>query len=233
IYLPRPVIATFGIALIALHNLTNLFRPQLADAFGPDGPNWLLRIIYFGGAIEIGQSGPPLLILYVLVPWVGVMFAGYVFGQVTQKPAEKRHRIYLSLGCGLTLFYIVLRLAGIYGDPRPWDRHTLFSFLNTAKYPASLEYLCMTIGPMFLLWAIVEGWIGQLAKIIETFGRVPMFYYLLHIPLIHLAACVVSIVREGHVDSWLFTNHPVDPGPLPAGYMWSLSLLYLVYAVCL
>jgi hypothetical protein len=86
---------------------------------------------------------------------------------------------------------------------------------------------------MFLLWAIVEGWIGQLAKIIETFGRVPMFYYLLHIPLIHLAACVVSIVREGHVDSWLFTNHPVDPGPLPSGYMWSLPLLYLVYTVCL
>ena len=60
-----------------------------------------------------------------------------------------------------------------------------------------------------------------------------MFYYLLHIPLIHLAACVVSLVREGHVDSWLFTNHPMDPGPLPAGYMWSLPLLYLVYAVCL
>jgi len=233
IYLPRPAIAAVGIALIAFHNLTNLFRAQLGHAFGPEGPNWLLRIIYFGGAVEVGKSGPPLLILYVLVPWVGLMFAGYAFGQVTQNPADKRRRIYLSLGCGLTVFYIVLRLAGVYGDPRPWDRHTLFSFLNTAKYPASLEYLCMTIGPMFLLWAIVEGWIGQLAKIIETFGRVPMFYYLLHIPLIHLAACVVSIVREGHVDSWLFTNHPVDPGPLPSGYMWSLPLLYLVYTVCL
>ena len=233
LYLPRGVIAAIGIALIALHNVTNLFRPQLQHAFGDDGPNWLLRIVYFGGAVEIGKSGPPLLILYVLVPWVGLMFAGYAFGPMTEKPSEDRRRIYLRLGLGLTALYVALRLVGIYGDPRPWDRHTLFSFLNTAKYPASLEYLCMTIGPMFVVWAFAEGWNGKLAKVIETFGRVPMFYYLLHIPLIHLAACVVSLFREGHVDRWLFTNHPVDPGPLPAGYMWSLPLLYLVYAICL
>ena len=91
----------------------------------------------------------------------------------------------------------------------------------------------MTIGPMFVVWAFAEGWTGRLARVIETFGRVPMFYYLLHIPVIHLAACVVSLVREGHVDPWLFTNHPLDPGPVPAGYMWSLPLLYLVYVVCL
>jgi uncharacterized membrane protein len=233
VYLPRPAIATIGIALIAFHNLTNLFRPQLAHAFGPDGPNWLLRIIYFGGAVEIGKPGPPLLILYVLIPWVALMFAGYALGPITQQSADARRRIFLRLGLALTALFIALRLAGIYGDPRPWDRHTLFSFLNTAKYPASLEYLCMTIGPMFLLWALAEGWTGRFAKIIETFGRVPMFYYLLHIPLIHLAACVVSLLREGHVDPWLFTNHPLDPGPLPTGYMWSLPLLYLVYAVCL
>jgi uncharacterized membrane protein len=233
VYLPRPAIATIGIALIAFHNLTNLFRPQLAHAFGPDGPNWLLRIIYFGGAVEIGKPGPPLLILYVLIPWVALMFAGYALGPITQQSADARRRIFLRLGLALTALFIALRLAGIYGDSRPWDRHTLFSFLNTAKYPASLEYLCMTIGPMFLLWALAEGWTGRFAEIIETFGRVPMFYYLLHIPLIHLAACVVSLLREGHVDPWLFTNHPLDPGPLPTGYMWSLPLLYLVYAVCL
>ena len=233
VYLPRPAIATIGIALIALHNVTNLFRPQLAHSFGSDGPNWLLRLLYFGGAVEIGNSGPPLLILYVLIPWVGLMFAGYAFGPVLQKPAGVCRRCFLQLGFALTSLYIALRLIGIYGDPHPWDRHTLFSFLNTAKYPASLEYLCMTIGPMFLLWAIADAWSGRIPEIIETFGRVPMFYYLLHIPLIHLAACVVSLVREGSVNPWLFTNHPVDPGALPAGYMWSLPLLYLVYGICL
>jgi uncharacterized membrane protein len=233
VHLPRVAIATIGVALIGLHNVTNLFRPQLARAFGPDGPNWLLQIIYFGGAVQIGNSGPLLFILYVLVPWVGLMFAGYALGRLTEQPVESRRRIYLRLGLTLTTLFVALRIIGIYGDPRPWDRHTLFSFLNATKYPASLEYLCMTIGPMFVVWAFAEGCAGMLARVIETFGRVPMFYYLLHIPLIHLAACVVSLIREGHVDPWLFANHPVDPGPAPAGYMWSLPLLYLVYAVCL
>jgi hypothetical protein len=132
-----------------------------------------------------------------------------------------------------TGLFIALRLIGIYGDPRAWDRQTLFRFLNTTKYPASLEYLLMTIGPMLIVWTLAEQWKGLLASMIETFGRVPMFYYLLHIPIIHLAACIVSVVREGRVDPWLLTNHPVAPGPVPAGYMWSLGLLYLVYAVCL
>jgi len=233
VYLPRPAIAAIGIGLIALHNLSNVFRPQLAHAFGPDGPNWFLRILYFGGAVDIGKSGPPLLVLFVLVPWVGLMFAGYAFGPVIKQPAESRRPIHLQLGLALTGLFVALRFLGIYGDPRPWDRHSLFSFLNTAKYPASLEFLCMTIGPMFLLWALVEGWSGRVARIIETFGRVPMLYYLLHIPLIHAAACVVSLLREGHINAWLFANHPLDPGPQPPGYMWSLPLLYLVYAVCL
>lgn len=233
VYLSRPAIATIGIALIMLHNLTNLFRPEIAHLFGDDGPNWLLRIVYFGGSVQIGSSGPPLLILYVLIPWVGLMLAGYAFGPIILKPLETRRRIYLRLGVALTTLFVALRWIGIYGDPRPWDRHSLFSFLNTTKYPASLEYLCMTIGPMFVAWAFAEGWTGRFARMIETFGRVPMFYYLLHIPLIHLAACGVSLVRDGHVHPWLFTNHPVDPGPLPVGYMWSLPLLYLVYLVCL
>jgi len=232
VYLPRVAIATIGILLIALHNATNLFHPQLAHAFGPDGPNWMLRILYFGGAVQIGKSGPPLLILYVLIPWIGLMFTGYAFAPILEKHADARRRIYSRLGMGLIALYAALRLIGIYGDPRPWDRHTLFSFLNTSKYPASLEFLCMTIGPMFLIWALADRWSGRLPRAIETFGRVPMFYYLVHIPLIHLAACVVSVIREGHVDSWLFTNHPLDPGQLPAGYTWSLPLLYLVFAVC-
>ena len=88
------------------------------------------------------------------------MLAGYAFGPITQKPLETRGRIYLRLGVALTTLFVALRLIGIYGDPRPWDRHSLFSFLNTAKYPASLEYLCMTIGPMFVVWAFAEGWTG-------------------------------------------------------------------------
>jgi hypothetical protein len=162
------------------------------------------------------------------------MFAGYAFGRVTERTPESRRNIYLLLGATLTGLFIALRVIGVYGDPRAWDRHSLFGFLNTTKYPASLEYLLMTLGPMFIVWGLAEHWKGGgLVSVIETFGRVPMFFYLLHIPLIHAAACIVSIVREGHVDPWLFANHPLIPGPAPAGYMWSLGLLYSVYATCI
>jgi uncharacterized membrane protein len=231
IYLPTAWVASIGVALVALHNVTNLFRSQLAHAFGSDGPNWLLRILYFGGGFQIGESGPPLYILYVLIPWVGLMFVGYAFGTITQRQPESRQRIYLWSGVALTGLFVVLRAIGVYGDPRPWDTHTFFSFLNTTKYPASLEYLFMTIGPMFLVWVLAERWNGRAASVIGTFGRVPIFYYVLHIPLIHLAACAVSLLREGHVNPWLFQNHPVDPGPVPAGYTWGLGLLYAVYAI--
>ena len=90
----------------------------------------------------------------------------------------------------------------------------------------------MTLGPMLILLALAEGWSGRTARVATTFGRVPMFYYLLHIPLIHFAACIVSLIREGRVDPWLFGNHPMEPPPLPPGYMWSLGLLYLVFFLC-
>lgn len=233
VYLPIPFIAAFGLSLIILHNLSDIFSPQLGQLFGSAGPNWLLRILYFGEGFRIGPTGPPLYILYVLVPWVGVMFAGYAFGRITERTADFRRRMYLWLGAGLIGLFVALRFGGAYGDPRLWNRHTLFSFLNTTKYPASLEYLLMTIGPMFLVWALAERWRGKLASLLETFGRVPMFYYLLHIPLIHSAACLVSFAREGRIDPWLLANHPVAPGPVPAGYTWSLGLLYLVYVLCL
>src|SRR6185503_5118356 len=103
---------------------------------------------------------------------------------------------------------------------------------GTSKYPASLSFLLMTLGPTLILLGLAEHWRGRVARITETFGRVPFFYYLLHIPLIHSAACVVSLMREGRVNPWLFGNHPVAPPEVPDGYTWSLALLYLVFAIC-
>jgi uncharacterized membrane protein len=255
--LPIAVNVIGGVAIMVLHNIADFFSRQLDDAFGSNGPNWILKILYFGGTVDIGGSGPPLFILYVLVPWIGVMMAGYAFGTVMEMPPDRRRAICLKLGIALTALFIVLRAVSLYGDPRPWKETAPaiqssgtpgqpttgrpapprmpapLRFLNTTKYPASLSFLLMTLGPMFVLLGYAERWHGKLADILTIFGRVPMFYYLLHIPLIHLAACIVSMVREGHVDSWLFANHPVAAGPAPAGYTWSLGLLYAVYAVCL
>jgi uncharacterized membrane protein len=105
------------------------------------------------------------------------------------------------------------------------------SFLNTTKYPASLLFLLMTLGPMFIGLALLENSGGAVSGTLTMFGRVPFFYYVLHIPLIHLLAIIVSLLRTGSVSPWLFLNHPVMIPPAPANYVWSLGLLYLVYAV--
>src|SRR5262249_33356995 len=217
IHLSRAAIASIAIAIIALHNVTDFFG--LAEVSNP-----LLKMLYFGGAVG------PLFILYVLIPWVAVMMAGYAFGPVMERAPEERRAFCFRLGAILTVLFFVLRCLDVYGDPRHWRNDpSLLHFLATTKYPASLQFLLMTLGPMFLLLALAEKWRGG---VVATFGRVPMFYYLLHIPLIHLAACIVSIIREGRVDPWLFGNYPVDPPPLPPGYMWTLPLLYLVWALC-
>lgn len=226
--------AVVGVAIIALHNVTDFF-PKFTDALSQSGASWLWKILYLGGEVSFGEHGPRLLVLFVIVPWIGVMMAGYAFGRVMEMSPERRREICLRLGVALIVLFIALRALDVYGDPRPW--HTaqfprVLAFLATTKYPASLSFLLMTLGPMFILLALAERWRGEGAEVVTTFGRVPMFYYLLHIPAIHLAACIVSLFREGHVDGWLFGNHPMAPGPVPAGYTWSIGLLYVVFALC-
>jgi len=234
IYLPMRAIATLGIVTILLHPALNALR----GAAQHSAVAWLFQILYFGGGFSIGKDGPPLLILFVIIPWIGVMAAGYAFGPVMRWSAERRRRFCLTVGIGATLAFVVLRGAGFPGDPRSWHHMVdsegypwLLAFLNTSKYPASPFFLLMTLGPLITLLPLVEPARGPVARVLETFGRVPLFYYVLHIPLIHLAALVVSLIRTGAVDPWLFANHPLNPGPVPAGYTWGLPLLYLVWAI--
>jgi uncharacterized membrane protein len=226
VHLPSVAIASIGIAVIALHNVMD----SVQLSFGDTGPSWLLKILYFGGAVNVGG---PLLILYVVVPWIGVMLSGYAFGHLMRRSVERRRGLSLRIGLVVTLAFVVLRATRLYGDPNVWDGHSVLGFLATSKYPASLQFLAMTLGPMLIVLSFAERWQGRVARMLTTFGKVPMFYYLLHIPIIHLAACVVSLVREGRVNPWLFGNHPLAPPPVPEGYMWSLGLLYLVFVACI
>jgi uncharacterized membrane protein len=172
------------------------------------------------------------------------MAAGYAFGSILTMEPARRNRVCLALGLGATALFLLLRGFNLYGDPRPWSATTpgpdgappmpaLLAFLNTTKYPASLSFLLMTLGPTIALIPVLDRARGALARWITVFGRVPFFYYVLHIPLIHALALVVSQIRLGAANPWLFTNHPMGNPPAPEGYTWSLGLLYVVWAVAI
>ncbi len=218
-------VGIIGVAIIALHNA---LMPWLVGHL-PLGK--LSNILYGIGPVD----GTPLLVLYSIIPWIGVMAAGYWFGTVLTLEPGRRNRICLRLGLGGTALFLVLRVINSYGDPQPWSATgrlpALLSFLNASKYPASLDFLLMTLGPTIALIPLLDRARGRVVQWLTVFGRVPFFYYLLHIPLIHALALIVSQIRTGTVDSWLFNNHPMNPGPAPTGYTWSLGLLYLVWAI--
>ncbi len=237
IWLPIPAIGAFGVVVIALHNLMDFVAPATSTALLGGSLSWLWQILYFGGPIQLGQNGPTLMVLYSIVPWIGVMAAGYAFGAVLTLEPRRRDRICIALGASAIMLFLLLRTIDIYGDPRHWHvtqptpMPVLFRFINTTKYPASLQFLLMTLGPVILLLPLAERARGRIGEMFATFGRVPMFYYLLHIPTIHLAAVLVSLAREGRINPWLFANHPMMNPPPPDGYTWRLSLLYAVFVV--
>jgi uncharacterized membrane protein len=262
IFLPVRVLAAFGLAVVLGHNVLDYYSQSLYPLVEKSSWGWLWQLLYFGGPIQIGEHGPVLFVLYSIVPWIGVMALGYVFGRVFIMDAPLRRRICLAVGTAAIGLFLVLRGFNLYGDPRPWSspppasstpvaapsspaaaqaapspaprppqRPGWISFLNTNKYPASLLFLLMTLGPTILVLPFLEKTGGGVTGVLTTFGRVPFFYYALHIPLIHLAAIVVSLLRTGSVSPWLFLNHPVMIPPVPEGYVWSLGLLYLVWAI--
>ena len=245
--LPMAAVGTIGVLIIAAHNLLDSYIGKLLEGLDGNRLSGLWKIVYvgfFAGPIRFGPDGPNLIVLYSIIPWIGVMAAGYAFGKILTLEPAQRKRLCLMIGLSAIGLFLVLRGFNLYGDPRPW--HTalqgqngappmaaLLSFLNTTKYPASLCFLLMTLGPIITLIPLLEGLNGALARRITLFGRVPFFFYMLHIPLIHALALVVSKIRLGYISSWLFTNHPMGNPEPPDGYVWSLLLLYAVWGIAI
>lgn len=235
VWLPTSAIAIIGLVIIAGHNLVDPSLPELIPALRQSSIAWLWQILYFGGPVQLGTEGPRLFVLYSIVPWIGVMAAGYAFGAVMLMEPPRRRLWCLRLGLGAIAAFLLLRGFNFYGDPNPWGEPdspypAVLSFLNTNKYPASFLFLLMTLGPTIAVLPALERVGGWWAGALAIFGRVPFFYYVIHIPLIHAAAILVSVIRTGAVNPWLFANHPVMNPPPPAGYTWPLGLLYLVFA---
>jgi uncharacterized membrane protein len=225
--LPLPALVTVSVAIIALHNAV---MPELV----PHMPAWLRSILY---TAFMDPPIGPLMVLYSIVPWIGVMAAGYAFGRILTLEPTRSRRICYAIGLSAIALFLLLRGFNLYGDPVPWtpagEMPALLSFLNTTKYPASFSFLLMTLGPTIALVPVLNRARGAVARWVTVFGRVPFFFYVLHIPLIHALAIVVSWIRQGSVSPWLFTNHPMGNPPPPDGYTWGLGLLYLAWAVAI
>src|SRR5262245_53775242 len=225
VFLPAWVIAAAGVVLVAGHNLLDAVPP---DRLGPFG--WVATVLWSGGPVPLAPD-VYLLVVYPVLPWLGVLWAGYGCGAIWLLPRPQRRRVWAALGLGLTLLFVVLRAVNGYGDPHPWTAQptglfTLLSFLNCEKYPPSLLFLLMTLGPALLVLAWWDRPPGPLGRVFVTFGRVPLFYYLLHVPLIHLAAIGLAYARYGEAG-FLFRH--VMLAPLPEGYGYGLPVVYLVW----
>ena len=250
IHLPVKVIAGFGLALIALHNLLDRFPAQPWQ--GPQSPVpsfgakfWM--VLHQPGLFPIGPHfpSPMVFVLYPLIPWIGVMAAGYAFGALYKKDWQIRRKWLLTIGGLATLLFIVIRAIDKYGDPLRWVRQknavfTVLSFLNTTKYPPSLLFLLMTLGPAIVMLAWFEvASRGAVSRFFITFGRVPLFFYLLQWLTAHSIAILLHLVFQKPVG-WLFqtpiswfTNPPRGNGfNLLVVYASWVAGVLLLYPLC-
>ncbi|BDX07990.1 DUF1624 domain-containing protein [Planctobacterium marinum] len=226
-WLPRNVTLVFGVLMICTHNLADGIN---ASQFGE--LSWLWHVLHQPGWIPFNEQGAGVYIAYPLVPWIGVMLVGYgISPWLTSDAAQFKQRSF-KLGLGILLAFIVVRLLNVYGDPVPWSEQerggifTLLSILNTQKYPPSLSYLLMTLGPTLMLMSVMHRLPEAINSALLTFGRVPFFYYVLHLPLIHFLALLFFIPTLGWQVGWQLGGS----GALPEGYEPSLLRLYLAWA---
>ena len=241
VHLPMAAIATFGVAMIALHNLFDGIHVQGWQGPGSPVPSAAARlwmILHQGNEIFplFTWPGPVVLLIYPLVPWIGVMAAGYVFGRVYDLDPGRRRRLLAMGGMALIAAFIAIRALNIYGDPAPWrvqpsTLFTLLSFVNTTKYPPSLLFLLMTLGPMMLALAWLEPrrMDHPAARALVTFGRVPLFFYLLQWPIAHSLAIVLSLFAGKDVD-YYFINPPAFFTDAPPNAGFGLATVYACWA---
>ncbi|HKS28194.1 MAG TPA: heparan-alpha-glucosaminide N-acetyltransferase domain-containing protein [Pyrinomonadaceae bacterium] len=237
IYLPLWAITMFGVFMIAVHNAFDPFKAATAGAMSG------VWAAFHTGELTETYGGIRFFPMYPLIPWIGVMATGYSFGQIFRLEAEKRRRVLLYLGLALTLLFVLIRATNLYGDPRPWSVQgnalwTFFSFINCQKYPPSLLFLLMTLGPAIASLAFFERVNlkpSALAAPFVVFGRVPLFYYVLHLFVIHGLAVGFAFIKYGSKlqDAFQTGRPPEDYGySLPIVYLVWIGIILALYPIC-
>ena len=237
VWLPMRCIAAFGLGIIVTHNLLDRINPASLGKF-----YWMWMMLHSPGRIPI-TSHFLFSVRYVLIPWIGVMAVGFAFGSLLQR--SDRRKWVLTLGICATVLFFLLRGLNLYGNgiaglafgyPRsagPWSIQssaalTVVSFFNVLKYPPSLDYLLITLGPSLILLALLDGSRAErgLSRILLVFGRVPLFYYVLHIYLLNMMAIVIALAFRQPV--WHATVIG-DFAQRPSGYGHGLAVIYVMW----
>src|SRR3954468_3143089 len=229
IHLPSKWLATLSILVIAGHNLLDSVP---SARFGKLA--WLWDILHVQSVFPL--LGANILVAYPLIPWVAVMVAGYCFGSVLRWDAGRRQRFLVTLGIALSAAFVVVRAWNRYGDPAPWTAQhstlfTILSFLNCTKYPPSLQFLLMTLGPAFILMALLERVRFSDNHPLIVFGRVPLFYFVAHLAVAHMFAILLGTTRYGW-KSFLLLPAPSMGSPaelFPPNYGYDLWAVYAVW----
>jgi uncharacterized membrane protein len=222
VWLPTWLIGTIGIAIVFGHNLL---------PFVPRGAPTLLvyKIFEAGGPIRLGEDHV-VLFGYPLLAWMGVMAAGYAFGDLLALEPTRRRRIFALLGGGMIVLFVLVRAINRYGDPFPWAPQknatfAMLSFINCWKYPPSFDFILMTLGPAIMALSLLDRVQVSRRNFVVVFGRVPLFYYLIHFWIISLSALAVYVIQYGRaVLEW----HA--PFGLPEGTGFSLPIVYAIWA---
>ena len=228
VYLPKKIILSIGLLLIVGHNLLDNIH---VAGTGMNAVGWaVLHEFRF-----FAYDGFNLFVGYPLLAWIGVMALGYCFGfyYSSQVDYTIRKRMLIRIGIATIVLFVIIRLINIYGDPAPWSMQsswvfTVLSFLNTSKYPPSLLYILMTLGPAILFLGLSEHVVGKFSRPFITVGRVPMFYYLLHLYFIHISA-MIAAVATGYSSSSMVFDTWVTMSPNLKGYGFNLWIVYGVW----
>jgi len=233
VFLPSRLVGALGILLIATHGLVDRF-PLGSSA--PVAFQSARALLLRPGLVPL-PGGINVLVGYPLLPWLGVVAAGYGCGEVIRLEPERRRRVMWITGLALTAVFVILRASGIYGEPSPWTTQptpllTALSFINCTKQPPSLLFVLMTLGPAIAALAMIDraGVPGSIGRAVVTFGRVPLFYYLLQWYVIHGLAVLTGLLR-GFPIAWQFS--PTALGTPPDGWTLSLPGIYVAWAVVL
>jgi uncharacterized membrane protein len=242
IHLPLPLIALASALALLLHNMADGIRAEQLGRLA-----WAWNMLHQQGVFFV--AGKPVLVAYPVLPWIAVMGAGYCFGPVFLKEPESRRRTMIVSGILLTAAFIVFRSINGYGDPSPWSVQgsaamTVVSFLRTTKYPPSLMFVLMTLGPALLVMAWLDRLRLRPNHPLVVIGRVPMFYYVLHFWLAHVLAALAAAVRYGGASlAFLFSPLPSMGGsralfppdfgyPLWITYAAWIAVVLLMYPLC-